>query len=63
MEKFYFIIDTCLENMDYAHYSARIFNKQGHDYCISLTANIDQLDIRKVSKEEFLEFNNLNNKK
>mgnify|MGYP003661103452 CR=1 FL=1 len=57
MEKSYFIIDTCLENMEYAHYSARIFNKQGHDYCILVTDNIDQLDIRKVSKEEF---NNLN---
>ena len=36
------------------------FNKLGYDYCIMLTKNHDQLDIRKVSKEEF---NNLNNKK
>lgn len=59
MEKSYFIIDTCLENMEYAHYSAKIFNKQGHDYCINLTDKIDQLDIKKVSKEEFKILNNI----
>jgi hypothetical protein len=63
MEKSYFIIESSLENLKYARYSAIKFNKQGHDYCIILTKHHDQLDIRKVSKEEFLEFNNLNLKK
>ena len=60
MEKSYFIIESSLENLKYARYSAKTFNKSGHDYCILVTDNIDQLDVRKVSKEEF---NNLNLKK
>ena len=60
MEKSYFIIETSLENIKNARYTASIFNKKGHEYCILFTNNYDQLDIRKVSKEQF---NNLNNKK
>jgi hypothetical protein len=63
MEKSYFIIESSLENLKYARYSAKTFNKSGHDYCILVTNNYDQLDVRKVSKEKFLEFNNLNIKK
>jgi hypothetical protein len=60
MEKSYFIIETSLENIKNARYTASIFNKKAHEYCILFTNNYDQLDIRKVSKEEF---NNLNKPK
>jgi hypothetical protein len=62
MEKSYFIIEASIDNIKYARYSAIKFNKQGHDYCIMLTKHHDQLDIRKVSREQFLSINNLNNK-
>jgi len=62
MEKSYFIIEASINNIKIARYSAIKFNKLGHDYCIMLTKNHDQLDIRKVSREQFLSINNLNNK-
>jgi hypothetical protein len=62
MEKSYFIIEASINNIKFARYSAIKFNKLGHDYCIMLTKYHDQLDIKKVSREQFLSINNLNNK-
>ena len=61
--KRYFIIKAGIDQWEVARDIGDALSEQHHRWCISFTTEDNELNIKRVDQQEFLEFNNLNKAK